>query len=110
MRLTTDHFLLDLAPRTTMPLDTAGGAVIRVKLGMVWITEEHETGDHVLRIGESYRVRRGGRVVVEALSLARIVVETPAPARIVMARGIGGICNALLRRLKRIGFGPSWST
>lgn len=111
MHTTIDRFLLDLAPRTTVPLEAARGAEIRVKLGMVWITEEHETGDHVLRFGESYRVRQGGRVVIEAMSLARIVIETPEPVRLAIARRLGGAWRALARRVRHTGrnIGLGWS-
>ncbi len=100
MRTTTNRFNLDLAPRTTVPLEAARGAVIRVALGMVWITEEFETGDHVLRVGESYQVKQGGRVVVEAMSLARVCVESPAPMPVVTARRFGHLIQQVAQRMR----------
>lgn len=106
MYTTTGCFILDLAPRTTVPLDAARGHVVHVKLGMVWITEEHETGDHMLRAGQAYQVRQGGRVVVEALSLARIGVEAPVP--LVTARRLFAGLARRLRSIRR-SVGLGWS-
>ena len=100
MRTTTDRFNLELAPRTTVPLEAARGVVIRVALGMVWITEEHETGDHVLHVGESYQVKQGGRVVVEAMSMARVIVESPTPVPVVTARRFGHFAQQIIQRIR----------
>ena len=111
MQTTTDRFVLDLAPGTTVPLDAARGYVIRVKMGMVWITEEHGTGDHVLRGCGEYRVQHSGRVVVEAMSLARIAIEAPTPVALVSARAVVGLAARVRRAAQRLvgQFGPSWS-
>lgn len=111
MQTMTDRFILDLAPATTVPLDAAKGYVVRVKLGMVWITEEHGTGDHILRAGEVYRVQHGGRVVIEAFSLARVGIEAPAPVALQTARQVHAWGQRAWRAAQRWvqQIAPGWS-
>lgn len=42
-------------------------AYIRVEQGRVWVTEEGDGRDHVLRAGECLKVRGSGVVVIEAV-------------------------------------------
>ena len=51
------------------------GLVIEAREGAAWLTQVGDGRDVVLARGESFRVNRPGRVVVESLtSLARLVV------------------------------------
>ena len=68
-----------LQPNRPLRLDAARHAELHVESGMVWITVSGAAGDLFLLAGESYRVPREGRVVVEA-------VRGKAGLRLVAAR------------------------
>jgi len=57
----------------------AGGG-LSVLEGRVWLTQPNDLRDHVLVAGESFAFSRRGRIVVEALSDASLVVRRAAPA------------------------------
>lgn len=57
-------------------LRDAGGRYLGVVDGAVWITQENDTHDHVLRAGEHFRFDRGGLALVWPLDgSARLVLE-----------------------------------
>jgi hypothetical protein len=56
-----------LQPNRPQRLDAVRDAVLRVESGIVWITAGDAADDLFLAAGESYRVPRGGRVLVEAV-------------------------------------------
>jgi hypothetical protein len=45
--------------------------------GELWITQEHDGEDVLLSAGESLRLSRNGRTVVQALRGSRVAVEAP---------------------------------
>lgn len=47
---------------------------LRVLEGDVWITVEGEATDHVVRAGQSFPIRPAGKVVVQGLTDARLLV------------------------------------
>jgi hypothetical protein len=66
---------VDLPPGGTVALRLPRGARVRVLAGRVWITQEGDAHDWFLRCGESLRLPRTGRVVIEALSAVAIAVD-----------------------------------
>lgn len=44
------------------------GHFIRVSEGTVWVTQEGDSTDFVVKAGQSFRVTRPGRIVIESLS------------------------------------------
>jgi hypothetical protein len=76
-----DQHLL-LHPDRPLRLDPARHAELRVESGMVWITASGAAGDLFLAAGETYRVPRAGRVLVEAVrGLAGVRLVAGAIAR-----------------------------
>ena len=66
---------VDLPPGGTVALRLARGALVRVLAGRAWVTQEGDAHDWFLRCGESLRLPRTGRVVIEALSAVAIAVD-----------------------------------
>ncbi|MDP2825667.1 MAG: DUF2917 domain-containing protein [Sulfuritalea sp.] len=90
-----------LHPDRPLRLDAARHAELRVESGTVWITASGAAGDLFLAAGESYRVPREGRVLVEA-------VRGAAGVRLL---GCGQISvTALLERWRGLLTGLSLST
>jgi hypothetical protein len=70
--------VLDLTEGEVLTLIDAEGARIAARCGRVWVTEEGDRRDHILGIGDSFLVKRGGRTVVQALEAARVAIGRPA--------------------------------
>ena len=62
-----------LAQKQVLTLQSVEGAVIVCEQGGLWLTEENG-GDIVLQPGQSYRLRGGGQLVIEALHTARLQI------------------------------------
>ena len=58
--------IVELGARETMTLPDARSAMLRVTRGTVWITQESDPQDVVLRAGDTWVVERNGLTVVEA--------------------------------------------
>lgn len=69
----------------SLPLDEGGMVVIDdgremllyVWRGLVWVTQEGEHADRVLKQGDWMRVERGGRTVISALAPSSIALTSP---------------------------------
>jgi len=57
---------LDLAARESVVLTDVQGTTLRVKRGTVWITQENDTQDIVLRAGDTWVVEKNGLTILEA--------------------------------------------
>src|SRR5260221_11209379 len=60
--------IVELATRETVTLPDVRGGVVRVARGTVWITQEGDPHDGVLRGGDTWVVERDGSTVAEAQS------------------------------------------
>jgi hypothetical protein len=58
--------IVELGAQETVTLPDARSATLRVTRGTVWITQEGDPQDVVLRAGDSWVVERNGLTVVEA--------------------------------------------
>lgn len=73
LELDTPRFALE--PGQVVSLDDACGALIEPSGGRLWITEEGESKDFVVRPGETFVVSRAGRTVVQAVESAWITLR-----------------------------------
>jgi len=58
--------LIDLAAREAVTLQDVRGATLRVTRGTLWLTQENDTRDVILRVGDNWVVERDGATVLEA--------------------------------------------
>ncbi len=58
--------VVSLASREAITLPDISGATLRVTRGTVWLTQENDRKDVVLRPGDNWLVERDGDTVVEA--------------------------------------------
>jgi len=63
-----------------LSLEDAAGSVISVRAGSVWITQEFDGTDHVVRAGDRFRIHRDGRTVLQAFGEAEVSVRGGAEA------------------------------
>jgi hypothetical protein len=77
--------VFDLDHGDLVELQDARGTTLRVTRGTVWITQEHDTQDIVLRVGDVWTVERQGLTLVEAQGDA-LVCAVGVRANIVQSR------------------------
>jgi hypothetical protein len=58
--------VIELAAREVVTLPDVRSATLRVARGTLWITQENDPQDIVLRTGDNWAVERNGLTVVEA--------------------------------------------
>ena len=58
--------VISLPAREAITLPHVAGATLRVTKGVLWLTEEHDRHDIVLRQGDNWLVESDGATVVEA--------------------------------------------
>ena len=78
--------VLDLTNGDLVELRDARGTTLRVTKGMLWITQERDRRDIVLRAGDVWTVEREGLTVVEAQGAATICLVGDA-ADVAHSRG-----------------------
>ena len=57
---------IDLAPREAITLTDVQGSTLRVSRGTLWVTQENDPADVILRVGDNWVVERPGATVLEA--------------------------------------------
>jgi hypothetical protein len=67
MRIELKAGALRIGPHQTLKVTDAVGTTVSAIEGSVWITEENEPRDIVLAAGSSYRLKRRGVAVINAL-------------------------------------------
>lgn len=82
--------LIRLFPRQLIRVRNGVGKGVVVLVGSVWVTQEGDQRDVVLRAGESFHFDRTGTAIVEALhTSAVLLLFTPASLRPARTRGAG---------------------
>jgi DUF2917 family protein len=66
--------VVNLADREAITLPDVRGATLRVLRGMLWLTEERQRSDVLLRAGDNFVVEFNGDTVVEAKSDTRFTI------------------------------------
>lgn len=88
---------LNLDVQSVFAIAQAAGTDIRCTAGMVWITEEGGTGDHVLKPGQNYRIQGPGKVLIEGLQPASVsTLYTPCAWKLSAHQGLAADAAALL--------------
>jgi len=72
--------VFDLENGELIEMTDARGTTLRVTKGTLWVTQERDRNDIVLRAGDVWTVERAGLTVAEAQGVARICVVGPAAA------------------------------
>jgi hypothetical protein len=75
MDLNVNAPVLALAAGQVVTLDNAEGTRITTRSGVVWVTEENSSIDHIVGPGGALVVGRPGRTVVQALESAWIALR-----------------------------------
>lgn len=94
-------------PRGSFALIEDGrGMALEVWDGLVWVTQERDARDHIVRPGESFRLERDGVVIFHALRPSQLTLTAPVPAqyarRIVLSLA-GGAPRPIYERSREPG-------
>jgi hypothetical protein len=74
MNIDIDDAILRLNPESNFQLHDARGACVHVHWGDLWITQEGDIKDHVIKSGESFAVSKSGMTFLAAMSEAGVSV------------------------------------
>ncbi len=58
--------VIEMNRREAVTLTDVRGATLRVARGTIWLTQQDDPADIILRVGDNYVVEREGRTVIEA--------------------------------------------
>ena len=58
--------VVEMAAREAVTLQNVQGATVRVTRGTVWLTQEDDGKDVILRVGDNWTVERDGATVLES--------------------------------------------
>ena len=75
MQVNVKDPMLCLQAGEVLTLDDAAGRRIHAAMGSVWVTEEDDRTDHIVLMGDSLLVEKGGRTVVQALAPSWVVIQ-----------------------------------
>jgi hypothetical protein len=74
------HGRLAIADGSTLRVDDGKGMLLYVWHGSVWLTQERDPRDHLLKAGESFRIDRAGTALLSPLGEGAVVsLTTPQP-------------------------------
>ena len=65
--------LIELSPREAVTLQDVRGATLRITRGTIWLTQEDDRKDVILRVGDNWVVEKDGATVLEAQNDGTIV-------------------------------------
>jgi hypothetical protein len=71
---------LNLTRSSVLRVEDGRGILVYVWEGELWVTEERERGDRILRRGEWHRVARDGTALCYALQRSVVTLTAPRPA------------------------------
>ena len=72
MKIQLSQSEIGLTKRQTLSLRDGAGVRIEARCGVVWVTQDHDVRDIVLRAGESFTLDAPGQAIVQALEPARL--------------------------------------
>ena len=96
-----------LAKDQTLNLPSAAGVRVASQSGSVWITQDGDPRDIVLRPGESVVLERSTPTIVQAFEPSLITIVDPAPRR--RASSANSWFSRLRVAAERLHVGPAWA-
>ena len=95
--------VLDLSHGDLVELNDARGTTVRVTKGTIWITQEHDTQDIVLRAGDVWTVEREGLTLIEAHGETLVCVVGAAAGIARLGSRYAGLADRLYNWFRSAG-------
>lgn len=73
---------IDLDQGSAMHLENAQGTTLRVTRGVLWVTQDRDLRDIVLRPGDTWMIERGGLTIASAQADSSVAVVGPGAGRV----------------------------
>jgi hypothetical protein len=77
MQIEISSSTFTLTPSSVLAVQDGAGTRILCRTGSLWVTQEGEVKDSVVRAGEVLTIRRPGRTVISALEAASLMLMGP---------------------------------
>lgn len=77
MQIEISSSTVTLTPASVLAVQDGAGSRILCRTGSLWVTQEGEVKDSVVRAGEVLTIRRPGRTVISALETASLMLMGP---------------------------------
>src|SRR3954469_10317798 len=68
-----------LSPASVIAVQDGAGSRVLCRSGILWVTQEGELKDSIVRAGEVLTLRKPGRTVIGALEAASLTLTGPEP-------------------------------
>jgi hypothetical protein len=75
------HGRLAIGSGSTLRVDDGKGMLLYVWQGSVWLTQESDRRDHLVKSGESFRIDRTGTILISSLGQGAVISLTSPPVR-----------------------------
>ncbi|HEX4985973.1 MAG TPA: DUF2917 domain-containing protein [Burkholderiales bacterium] len=77
MQIEIDQSTLALATEGLLSLKDATGTRVQCRAGSLWITQEGDVRDTVIREGETLTIRKAGRTLIGAIGESKLTLLGP---------------------------------
>jgi len=98
MNIDLNDAIVRLNPHNSFQMRDARGACIHVHWGDLWITQEGDRKDHIVKAGESFAISNSGTALLSALNEAGVsVMKKCSESAVATIANIGAIVPAATR-------------
>jgi len=77
MNIELNSSTVTLSPASVIAVQDAAGSRVLCRSGILWVTQEGELRDSIVRAGEVLTLRKPGRTVIGALEAASLTLMRP---------------------------------
>ncbi|BAL26710.1 DUF2917 domain-containing protein [Azoarcus sp. KH32C] len=81
MDIRSEFTRVTLSSRESMVLDHTKGAEVTVRKGCIWLTQQGDSRDIVLKTGQSFTLSFDSGVLMTGVGNAEVVIQKPVAAR-----------------------------
>lgn len=107
MNVRLTHSRLSLSPRQSLRLADAAGVQVVARSGTLWVTQDHDRRDVILRAGESFTLDGKGHAIVQAFEASCVSLKGPLePAT---RPGLETWRERVRRWLGQVAWQPAWA-
>src|SRR6185295_17534257 len=82
MQIELNSSTLNLSPAGVIAVQDGTGTQVLCLSGVLWVTEEGESKDSIVRAGDVLTLRKPGRTVISALEAASLTLMGPEPYKL----------------------------
>jgi hypothetical protein len=81
MQIKLNSSTVTLSPASVIAVQDGAGSRVLCRSGILWVTQEGELKDSIVRAGDVLTLHKPGRTVIGALEAASLTLMDPEPAK-----------------------------